>query len=132
MRRVRKVTIIELTAPTDERIDEEIKWLCRCLDINPKKNRLAFEIFLHLLDASRQGKGIKTIDLTRDLNVTQAAVVYHMNSFLDSGIVIKRGREYLLRGGNLERTIDEMQADVLRRMLLLRKIAKEIDEGLFR
>lgn len=127
-----KITIVEVRQPQSGNLEDEIRWMCRCLDMDPKKDRIAFEIFLHLLNASRHSKGVRTIEITRDVGVTQAAVVYHMNAFMRSGVIVKKGREYYLRGGNLEQTIGEMETDMLRRLMMIRKVAEKIDEELFR
>ncbi|MFA5077609.1 MAG: hypothetical protein WC488_04240 [Candidatus Micrarchaeia archaeon] len=129
--RVQKITIVGLDAPHSSDVKSELVWMCKCLDMDPKRDRLAFDIFLHLLDASRKGGGVKTIEITRTNNVTQAAVVYHMNTFMRAGLIVRRGREYYLRGGSLEKTVEEVEADMLRRMRLLRAMAGRIDETLF-
>ncbi len=127
-RYVRKITFIEIKPPKGETLDEEMGWVCRCFGLDPQKDRLAYGIFRKLLEASRKNQGVRTIEVTRKANVTQAAVVYHMNTFMRSGMVVKRGREYYLRGGTLAETMDEMEADMLRRMQMLRERAKRIDE----
>ncbi|VVB98427.1 Uncharacterised protein [uncultured archaeon] len=127
-RYVRRIIIFEVEAPKRPNVEEEIKWLCRCLGLDPDKDRLAFEIFLHLLAANRKGDGVKTIDITKNSNVTQAAVVYHMNLFMRSGLVVKRGAKYFLRGATLGETIAQMEADVMRRMDMLKAIGRRIDE----
>ena len=130
LRRERKITIVELQSPKPGNVEDEIKWLCRCLDLDPKRDKIAFQIFLHLLNASRNGKGLRSIEVTRHLNVTQAAVVYHINGFLRIGVVEKKGTEYYLRGGSLEHAVIEMEGDMIRRMRLLRQIAGRIDSEL--
>ncbi len=127
-RYVRKIVIFELEAPKKPNVEEEIKWLCRCLGLDPEKDKLAFDIFLHLLAANRSGDGIKTINITRSSKVTQAAAVYHMNVFMRSGLVVKKGSKYFLRGSTLGETFELMESDVMRKMGQLRQIARRIDE----
>ncbi len=129
---VRRIVIFELEAPKKPNVEEEIKWLCRCLGLEPEKDKLAFEIFLHLLDANRRGDGVKTIDITIRSNVTQAAAVYHMNMFMRSGLVVKKGAKYFLRGSTLAETFELMEADVIRKMEQLKQIAQRIDEQMVR
>ncbi|MBI5051405.1 hypothetical protein HZC08_01470 [Candidatus Micrarchaeota archaeon] len=59
---------------------------------------------------------------------TQGAVVYHLNIFIGSGIVIKQGRKYFLRSASLDETIEELEQDILRRMKKMRELARDIDE----
>lgn len=126
--RAHRITLIEVSAPKSANIEDELKWICRCLDMEPKKDRLAFEIFLHLIAGTKKGEGIKTIDITKSAGVTQAAVVYHMNSFIDSGLAVKKGSRYFLRAPTLAQTISEMEMDISKRMRMLREIANMIDE----
>lgn len=125
-----KITIIDFGTPKSESIDDELKWICESFDLDPKKKALAFEIFLYLLNASRKGKGVKTSEIIKDVDVTQAAIVYHMNIFLRAGIASKKGRVYYLRGKSLSETIYEIELDMVRRMHAIRRIAEKIDEQL--
>lgn len=127
-RYVGRITFVEVNRPRVRKTDGELDWLCRCLGIDPESDRLAYGIFRKLMDASRRNQGVRTIEITKKANVTQAAVVYHMNTFLRSGIVVRKGREYFLRGGTLEETMNELEADMTRRMRMLREMARKIDE----
>jgi hypothetical protein len=55
-----------------------------------------------------------------------------MNMFMRSGLIVKRGREYYLRGGSLEKAMDEIEADMVKRMRAMRLMAEHIDEMLLR
>ena len=90
---------------------------------------LARGIFSELVKASRNNEGISSRELMEKADVTQAAVVYHLNTFMRSGLVVKQGRNYYLRGGSLEHALDEIQNDMTRRMERLKEIAKKIDSG---
>lgn len=123
-----RIVIFDVEAPKKPSVEEEIKWLCRCLGLEPERHKLAFDIFLHLLAANRRGDGVKTRDITMHSNVTQAAVVYHMNMFMCSGLAVKRGSKYYLRGRTLSETLAEMEADIAKRMSMLKEIGRRIDE----
>jgi len=108
--------------------DEQLVRICEYFGICPEKDRLAYEIFLEIIQANRKNTGVKTIDVTKKAHVTQAAVVYHMNTFMKNGLIIREGRVYRLRGRNLDETFDELEQDMLRRMKRMRELAKHIDE----
>lgn len=131
-RYARKITLQETQPPRLHKADEEIAWLCKCLGMEPKKDRLAFEIFERLVEAGKKNEGVRSIEVSRGAKVTQAAVVYHINAFMRSGIIVKRGRKYFLRGGNLEETITELENDILHRMKRMREMARKIDEQMIR
>lgn len=108
-------------------LNREMGILLDYLGISPKKDRLAFSIFLHVLSNNLKG-GVKTKDLVESEGVTQAAAVYHLNKFIEKGFVIKRGTRYFLRGESIEETVDELKKDFLRRAERMKKVAKRIDD----
>lgn len=126
-RYVRRIVIMEARPPRGRTPSEEVAWLCRCLGLDPEKDRLALEVFSKLVEASRRGEGIRSIQISRREKVTQAAVVYHINTFMRSGLIVKRGREYYLRGGTLEQTLSELEDEIVQRMKMMRQIANRID-----
>jgi predicted transcriptional regulator len=62
--------------------------------------------------------------------VSQAAVIYHLNLFQRSGLVVKEGRNYILRGYTLEQSLAEIQNDMNRRFDSLRAMAKKVEDKL--
>jgi predicted transcriptional regulator len=118
------------TTPKNEP-DENLAVICECFGIDPEKDKLAYEIFKEIIEAQKKDKGVRTIEITKRAHVTQAAVVYHMNTFIRNGIIIREGREYRLRGRTLDETFDELEQDMLRRMRRMRELAKRIDESFF-
>jgi predicted transcriptional regulator len=111
-----------------EKPDEMLATVCEFFGIDPNRDKLAYEIFTEIIVARKENKGVKTIDVTKKAHVTQAAVVYHMNTFMRNGLIIKQGTEYVLRGENLDQTFDELEQDMIRRMRRMRELAKLLDE----
>lgn len=112
-----------------EKPDEMLAAVCEFFGIDPDRDKLAYEIFTEIIVARKENKGVKTIDVTKKAHVTQAAVVYHMNTFMRNGLIIKQGREYVLRGENLDQTFDELEQDMVRRMRRMRELARILDES---
>ncbi len=108
-------------------LNKEMGILLEYFGINPKKDRLAFSIFLHVLSNNLKG-GVKTKEIVETEGVTQAAAVYHLNKFLEKGLVIKRGTRYFLRGETIEETVDELKKDFLRKAERMKKVAKRVDD----
>lgn len=108
-----------------------LELICECFGIDSEKDRLAYEIFKEIVEAQKDERGVRTIEITKKVHVTQAAVVYHMNIFMREGLIVKEGREYRLRGRTMDQTFDELEQDMLRRLRRMREFAKRIDEGVF-
>ncbi|HIH23219.1 TPA: hypothetical protein HA238_05820 [Candidatus Micrarchaeota archaeon] len=111
--------------------EEALNLICECFGIDPKKDCLAYEIFKEIVEAQKDERGVRTIEITKKAHVTQAAVVYHMNIFMREGLIVKEGREYHLRGRTMDQTFDELEQDLIRRMRRMREFAKRIDEEFF-
>ena len=128
-RYVSEIAIREpIEKPTEHSVDKDIEWICECLGLADKEDDLATSIFKELLHATKERDGISSKEITEKKNVTQGAIVYHLNIFMSSGLVIKQGRRYFLRSTSLDETIEELEHDLLRRMRKLRELAKHIDK----
>lgn len=127
-RYIRQIAIREIDTPRDADVEEELDWICECLGLGDEKDQLAREIFREVILASREREGVSSREIKEKQHVTQAAVVYHLNIFQSSGLIIKQGRRYYLRAQTLDDTLEEIEQDMLRRMARLRRIAKKVQE----
>lgn len=126
---MREISIREpMEKPREHSIDNDIEWICECLGLADRENELATEIFKELLHATKERDGVSSKEITEKKNVTQGAIVYHLNIFMSSGLVVKQGRRYYLRSTSLDETMEGLEQDMLRRMRKLRELAKHIDE----
>lgn len=124
---VRYITIAPEQREEDEE-NTEIEYIYQCLGLGDEKDDLGREVFKALIRAGRKGEGISSRDIMQLSEVSQAAVIYHLNMFQRSGIVIKDGRNYFLRGQTLEQTLEEIENDMHRRFDQIKQIAKRVDE----
>jgi len=115
--------------PSEDDYSVEIDWIYRCLGLGDERDEVGKLIFAEIIKANKQGSGVTSRDLMEKCQVTQPAVVYHLNLVMRSGLILKEGRVYYLRGRTLQRTLEEMEYDIVRRFQLLRKIATKIDES---
>ncbi len=124
----RQIVIRYITIPSHEDdLDEGLDWIYQCLGLGDERDEVGKVVFRALVKASREGGGISSRDIMQLSEVSQAAIIYHLNQFMRSGLVVKEGRNYYLRGHTLEHTLEEMESDMLRRFGRLKKIAKKID-----
>lgn len=127
----RQIIVRYITIAPEEKEDEgeaEIEYIYQCLGLGDERDDLGREVFKALVRAGRKGEGISSRDIMQLSEVSQAAVIYHLNMFQRSGIVIKDGRNYYLRGRTLEQTLEEIENDMHRRFDQLKTIAKKVDE----
>ncbi|MBI4399459.1 hypothetical protein HY570_01805 [Candidatus Micrarchaeota archaeon] len=126
------LSIKEIERPLSNDIEEEVAWLCKCLGFSDEKEDVATDIFKELLTALYEHKGISTKEVKTRRQVTRGAIVYHLNQFMRSGLVVKKGRAYYLRELSLSRTLEEVEEDFLRMIKRMRDIAKDIDDQMTR
>jgi hypothetical protein len=123
----RQIIIRRIDSPPEPTAESKLEWICECLGLD-KDDELAREIFKELVRAGEKGEGVSTKEITEKSHVTQGAVVYHMNYFLRSGIIVKQGRRYHLRSYSLENTIEDIELDMIRMLRRMRKIAKMLED----
>jgi len=122
----RQIIIRRVERPPEPSAESKLEWICECLGLN-QNDELAKEIFKELVLAGEKGDGVSTREIMEKEKVTQGAVTYHMNFFMRSGIIVRKGRKYHLRAHSLENTIEEMEADMIRMLERMRKIAKLLE-----
>lgn len=125
----RQISLIDIQMPSNESPDSELEWIFRCLGLGGEEDELAKEIFKQIVRTSKK-EGVSSRELKEKEGVTQAAVVYHLNVFMRSGLIIKQGRYYILRGSSLEETLAEVETDLIKRLDRIKKIAKKLEEEL--
>jgi len=127
----RRITIVKIGRPRHI-INEELQWFGNSLELfNLRdKDQSCFRIFIELLKATKMQTPLSSDELARRLNLSRGTVVYHLNKLIESGIVIVVKNKYILRGNNLQELVDELEADILSSFRELKKVAKEIDEGM--
>ena len=69
-------------------------------------------------------------EIADELNLTRGAIVYHLNNFITSGLVIREKNLYRLRSASMQRSIEEIKNDVDRMFNHMLRIATDIDEKL--
>ncbi len=124
----RQIVIRYIAIPSQQdNVERDIDYVYQCLGLGDERDDVGRHVFHALVRASTRGEGISSRDLMQLSEVSQAAVIYHLNMFQRSGLVIKDGRNYFLRGHTLEATLEEMENDMHRRFDNLRAVARKIE-----
>ncbi len=125
----RQIVIRYIAVPADEDdTDADIDYVYQCLGLGDERDDVGRIVFRALVKSSKRGEGISSRDIMELSETSQAAVIYHLNNFQRSGLVIKDGRNYFLRGHTLGQTLEEMEADIRRRFEHLKMVARKIEE----
>lgn len=125
-----RITIIKIRQPAERNLNEELQWFGTSLGLfNLRdKDKSCFRIFIELLKASKMNKSISSDEIALKLHLSRGTVVHHVNKLMETGLVIAEHRGYMLRVNNLSALIDELEEDMKRTCISLRKIAEDIDK----
>ena len=124
----RHISVVDVTLPLEHNPEKELEWIFQCLGLGDESNRIAQDIFRELVRASKERHGISSRELKDKEQVSQAAIIYHLNTFMRSGLIVKQGRLYYLRAPSLEETLEELERDMMFRLERLRRIARKLEE----
>ncbi len=129
----RNINIQKIRLPKEGSIEEDINYLCKSLGYfsNRDKNETAGKIFRIIVQRGVvEDEGVKSEEIAEELGLTRGAIVHHLNSFIQSGIVIKEKNSYRLRSQSLRKSLEEVRADIERIFKEMIRIAEEVDENL--
>jgi len=125
----RQIVIRYIAVPvSEEDVDADIDYVYQCLGLGDERDDVGRVVFRALVKSSKRGEGISSRDIMELSETSQAAVIYHLNNFQRSGIVVKDGRNYYLRGHTLEQTLEEMEGDIHRRFEHLKSVSRKIEK----
>jgi len=130
--RYRRITIVNIRRPPETSVNEELQWFAHALGLfgERDRDRSCYRIFLELIKALKMSGGLSSDELADRLGLTRATVVHHLNTLMDRGIVTHHGNAYMLRADTLSGLVDDLQRDMERYLLDLRKTAEELDRVL--
>ncbi len=114
MSMIERIVIRQVNRPSSENAKEVIEWFCEVFDLSDGGDDIEPTIFQEIVSNSMSGDGVTSKELTEELDMPRSTVIYHLNRFIDTGLVIRRGRKYYLRSEDLASTIEDIQADMFR------------------
>ena len=132
MRYIHKITIMNIRKPAVRNVNQELQWLGSSLGLfNLRdKDKSCFRVFIELVKTAKRGIPLSSDELAHRLDLSRGTVVHHINKLIESGIVVRANRGYILRVDSLRELIDEVEKDLRRTCEDLRVMAEEIDESL--
>ena len=129
----KQVIIKKIRLPAQGNVNDDIDFICKSFGYFSERDKQesAGKIFRILVkEACGESEGISSDELANQLNLSRGAIVYHLNSFLECGLIIKERNMYRLRSPSLQRSLEEIKEDMDRMMKKMFKIAIEIDKNL--
>ena len=127
-----KITIIRLRKADARDVNKELQWLGNSLGLFNLRDRdsSCFRVFITLVRTARQNKPLLSDEIAERLHLSRGTVVHHLTRLMDSGMVIRERKGYILRESNLQNLITDIRRDADNVFAELQKVAEEIDEML--
>ncbi len=126
MKTEEKIVIRQVNRPAKENVDALVNWFCESLDLG-NKDALEPVMLKEIINTSMSGSGVTSKELNSKLDTPRTTVIYHLNRFIYSGIVVRKGRRYYLRADGMAGTMEELQADLEREFTRLIELAEKMD-----
>ncbi|MDD2666158.1 MAG: hypothetical protein PHD13_06640 [Methanocellales archaeon] len=128
-----RIILKKFDYPVTGDLNDDIDFICRSFGYFTQRDKqdTAGKIFRLLVkEVAEESNGLSSDDIADKLHLTRGTIVYHLNSFISSGLVIRENNTYRLRSQSLQKCIDEVQEDIYRMLNQMRKISKDIDNKL--
>lgn len=124
------IKIKTVRKPRKPDIEEDIDWICRSLGIfEPRdKKKTASKVFRIIIKATKKDEPVSSTEIADRVGVTRGAVINHLHKMMNSGLVVKRDRGYVLRAHNMFDTIGEIEEDIERMIRRMKRICDDIDK----
>ncbi|MDE1865381.1 MAG: winged helix-turn-helix transcriptional regulator [Candidatus Micrarchaeota archaeon] len=124
-----RLVIRFLERPDSNDPEQIIKWFCEVFGLagEGEKNPIEEQILKNFVQAAQHDSGLSSSELKLETDLARSTVIYHLNRFIDAGLLVKRGRKYFLRASEMQKAIEEIEYDVSREMQRMMDTAKEFD-----
>lgn len=128
-----RITIKDIDIPKNNRINEELKWVCDSLGFMAGRDTedTSFKIIKELLEQFKSNEIVSTEMIAKSLNLEPPRINHHLRNLMESGIIFREKRKVALTGGSLSRAIEEMKRDSDNMFEKILEISKKIDKEFF-
>lgn len=123
-----KIAIKTVSKPAEESAESLTNWFFDSFDLSGKGDDQEREMFREIVSNSIKGVGITSKEISKLQKLPRSTAIYDLNKFIDSGLVVRKGRKYYLRASDFESTIQELQAEMLAEFNRMMQFASRLDQ----
>jgi predicted transcriptional regulator len=112
--KITRITIIKTSKPDIQNINDLLQWFGGSLGLfNLRdKDRSCFRVFIVLLKAGKQSKGLSSEEIADLTVLSRGTIVYHLNKLIEAGLVREQSKKYYLEAENLQKLIAKLRMDM--------------------
>ncbi len=123
-----KIEIRAIERPDENDPVKMIRWFCATFGMSgSEEDSIEEQILKDFVFSQRKEDGLASSEIQFDRVVARSTVIYHLNRFIDAGMIVKKGRRYYLRANEMSKVIEEIEYDIEREMKRMIDTAKEFD-----
>jgi len=124
-----RIVIKFVERPDFDNPEKMLKWFCEVFGLSSgdSGDDIEEQILRNFVYAAHGNNGLASSELKLKTDLARSTVIYHLNRFIDSGLLVKRGRKYYLRASEMHKAIEEIEYDINREMQRMLDTAKEFD-----
>lgn len=106
-----------------------IRWFCEVFGLASESANFGVEeqILRRFAEAAYRNEGLSSSELDLDTDLARSTIIYHLNRFIDAGLLVKRGRKYYFRASEMSKAIQEIEYDINRELMRMLDAAREFD-----
>lgn len=109
--------------------EEMIQWFCAVFNLGEEgENSIEAQILKQFTQTSRSDKGLSSSEIKVKPPIARSTIIYHLNRFIEAGILIKKGRKYHLRAPEMSKLMEEIEYDLEKEMQRMIDTAREFDK----
>jgi len=128
MPKAEKIVVKAVNRPTEESANSLTDWFFDAFDLSGKGDTQEREMFKELINNTLKGVGTTSKQLSTELKLPRSTAIYDLNKFINSGLIVRKGRKYYLRSDNLAGTKQELQAEMATEFTRMMEFANKLDE----
>jgi hypothetical protein len=125
-----RIVIKVMEKPDFNDPEKLIRWFCSVLGLSNEDDSASIggQILSKFAEAAYFDKGLSSSELKLDTDLARSTVIYHLNRFIESGLLVKKGRKYYLRASVMSKAIEEIEYDIDRELSRMLDTAKAFDK----
>lgn len=125
-----RIVIKFVERPDSKDQEKMLKWFCDVFGLsgdNDAFDSIEEQILKNFTEAAYRDKGLSSSELKLKTDLARSTVIYHLNRFIDVGLLVKHGRKYYLRASEMQKAMEEMKYDMEREMQRMIDTARDFD-----
>ncbi len=128
-----RIVIKFVERPDFDDQEKMLKWFCEVFGLSSSDSDYSIEeqILKKFTYAAYRNRGLASSELKLKTDLARSTVIYHLNRFIEAGLLVKRGRKYYLRASEMYKAIEEIEYDINREMQRMLDTAKEFDKLMY-